>query len=119
MIAAILPGIAGDLAVSLQAAGQLVTVFALTYALSSPLLTALTGNINRRRLLILSMAAFAGANIVAALAPDYGSLLGARILLALAAGLYVPNANALAGALVPPERRGPAPAPAAGGGAPP
>jgi predicted MFS family arabinose efflux permease len=106
MIAAILPGIAGDLAVSLQAAGQLVTVFALTYALSSPLLTALTGNVNRRRLLILSMAAFAGANLVAATAPGYWFLVGARILLALSAGLYVPSANALAGVLVPPERRG-------------
>jgi predicted MFS family arabinose efflux permease len=106
MIAAILPGIAGDLAVSLQAAGQLVTVFALTYALSSPLLTALTGNVNRRRLLILSMAAFAGANLVAATAPGYWFLIGARILLALSAGLYVPSANALAGVLVPPERRG-------------
>ena len=106
MIAAILPGIAGDLAVSLQAAGQLVTVFALTYALSSPLLTALTGNVNRRKLLILSMAAFAGANIVASVAPGYWFLVGARILLALSAGLYVPSANALAGVLVPPERRG-------------
>ena len=105
-VAALLPGIASDLTVSLQAAGQLVTVFALTYALSSPLLTALTGNVNRRRLLILSMAAFAGANLIAALASGYWFLLGARILLALSAGLYVPSANALAGVLVPPERRG-------------
>src|SRR6478735_829064 len=88
MIAALLPGIAGDLAVSL------------------PLLTALTGNVNRRKLLILSMAAFAGANIIAAVAPGYWFLLGARILLALSAGLYVPSANALPGVLVPPERRG-------------
>jgi len=106
MIAALLPGIAGDLSVSVQAAGQLMTVFALTYALSSPLLTALTGNVNRRKLLILAMAAFAGANLVAAAAPGYWFLLGARVLLALAAGLYVPSANALAGVLVPPERRG-------------
>ena len=42
MVAAILPRIAADLTVSLQAAGQLVTVFALTYGLSSPVLTALT-----------------------------------------------------------------------------
>ena len=32
--------------------------------------------------------------------------MAARILLAVAAGLYVPNANALAGALVAPSRRG-------------
>jgi hypothetical protein len=31
------------------AAGQLVTVFALTYAFSSPILTALTGALNRHQ----------------------------------------------------------------------
>jgi hypothetical protein len=35
MIAAILPSIAGNLAVSFQMAGQLVTVFTLVYAVSS------------------------------------------------------------------------------------
>ena len=68
MIAAILPRIAGDLAVSVQAAGQLVTIFALTYALSSPVLTAMTGGLDRRWLLLLSMAAFAVANFIAAMA---------------------------------------------------
>ncbi|WP_372395676.1 hypothetical protein ABMY26_07560 [Azospirillum sp. HJ39] len=47
MIAAILPDIATDLSVSEQAAGQLVSVFALTYAASSPVLTDLTGNVGR------------------------------------------------------------------------
>src|SRR5580658_3246474 len=59
MIAAILPSMAGDLAVSVQMAGQLVTIFAFTYAVSSPILTALTGGIDRRKMLILSMSAFA------------------------------------------------------------
>ncbi len=106
MIAPLLPDLARDLSVSLVSAGQLVTVFALTYALSSPVLTALTGNIDRRRLLIASMLAFAAANFVAWSAQGYTALLAARILLAIAAGLYVPNANALASALVEPARRG-------------
>jgi predicted MFS family arabinose efflux permease len=106
MIAPLLPGISADLRVSVGSAGQLVTVFALTYALSSPILTALTGNFDRRRLLILSMSSFALANIVAWSARDYWWLMGARILLALSAGLYVPNASALASSLVSPERRG-------------
>ena len=106
MIAPLLPDLASDLSVSLVTAGQLVTVFALTYALSSPVLTALTGDIDRRRLLIGSMLAFAAANFVAWSAHSYPALLVARILLAVAAGLYVPNANALAGALVEPSRRG-------------
>ena len=106
MIAAVLPSMSADLAVSIQAAGQLMTIFALTYALSSPLMTALTGSVDRRNLLIASMAVFAAANVVAAVAPSYWALAAARVLLAIAAGLYVPGANALAGALVPPNRRG-------------
>jgi predicted MFS family arabinose efflux permease len=106
MIAAILPRIAADLSVSVQSVGLLVTIFALTYGLSSPILTAFTGSFDRRKLLILAMAAFAGANIVAARATGYWPLVFARILLAVSAGLYTPSASALAGALVPLEWRG-------------
>ena len=115
MIAPLLPRLAGDLKVGVAAAGQLVTIFALTYAFTSPILTALTGSLNRRRLLVLSMTGFALANVFAFAAKDYWSLITARILLAVAAGLYVPNANALAGALVRPERRGAALAIVGGG----
>ena len=106
MVAAILPKIASDLSVSVVAAGQIITLFALSYGLSSPILTALTGRVGRRTLLIASMAAFAVANLLAAAAPNYSALMAARVLLAFTAGLFVPGANALAGALVAPERRG-------------
>lgn len=106
MIAAILPRIAGDLAVSVRAAGQLMAIFALTYAVSSPILTTLTGGLDRRRLLILSLAGFTVANLAAAFAPGFGALAAARVLLAVAAGLYTPSATALAGALVPQHHRG-------------
>jgi predicted MFS family arabinose efflux permease len=106
MIAAILPSIAHSLGTTMGAAGQLVTIFALTYAVSSPLLTALTAHWPRRRLLMLSLAAFVGANLIAAAAPGYWWLAGARIVLALAAGLYVPNANAVASVLAPAAYRG-------------
>ena len=106
MIAPLLTNLAEDLSVSLVAAGQLVTVFTLSYAFSSPILTAMTGGIGRRDLLVISMAGFAAANVVAAIATNYWMLMAARILLAVAAGLYVPNANALAGAVVAPEKRG-------------
>src|ERR1700685_154216 len=75
VIAPLLPDLARDLSVSIVSAGQLVTVFALTYALSSPVLTALTGDVDRRRLLIVSMLAFAGANFVAWSAHGYFALL--------------------------------------------
>lgn len=106
MIAGLLPGIATDLGVSIESAGQLVTVFALAYALSSPILTTFTGHLDRRKVLIGAMGAFVLANILAFGATGYWSLMAARILLALSAGLYVPNANALAAALVADHRRG-------------
>jgi predicted MFS family arabinose efflux permease len=106
MIAAILPDIAVDLAISVPLAGSLMSVFALAYALSSPVLTALTGRIARPKLLLGAMTIFSLANVVAASTHTYSGLAAARVLLACAAGLYTPNANALAGALVSPERRG-------------
>ena len=106
MIAGLLPDIAADLHTSIVATGQLVTVFALAYALSSPVLTALSGAFHRRTLMIVSLSAFTLANLVAWGAQNYWELMAARILLAAAAGLYVPGANALAGAIAGPERRG-------------
>src|ERR1700680_3562007 len=106
MIAGLLPDMAADLHTSIVATGQLVTVFALAYAFSSPILTALTGAFHRRSLMIISLSVFTLANIIASVAQNYWELMAVRILLAAAAGLYVPGANALAGAIAGPERRG-------------
>ena len=106
MISPLLPGLAHDLGVTIETAGQLVTVFALAYGLSSPVLTALTGRVPRRALLLWSMVAFTLSNLIAFAANGFWGLMGARVLLALSAGLFVPGANALAGAIVTPERRG-------------
>jgi predicted MFS family arabinose efflux permease len=106
MIAPLLPDIASDLLIDVNKAGLLVTIFALAYAVSSPVLTTLTARAHRRWLLIVCMAGFAVANVVAWSSGTYGGLMTARILIALAAGLYVPNANALASAIVSPGQRG-------------
>jgi len=59
----------------MSAAGLLVTVFALAYAISSPILTTLTGRLDRRRLLICSLAAFSVANLVAWRSATYSQLM--------------------------------------------
>jgi predicted MFS family arabinose efflux permease len=69
-------------------------------------LGALTGNLNRRRLLIGAMALFAVANLLAYTASGYWSLMAASVALAFAAAVDVPGANALASLVVPPEPRG-------------
>ncbi len=52
------------------------------------------------------MTAFAIGNLLAAIAPDYKTLMAARVLLGLAAGLFMPTAGAYAAAIGGPERRG-------------
>lgn len=115
VISALLPAIASDLKVSVAAAGQIVTIFALTYAVGAPLLAIAGGSIDRRRLLTACLALFAIANLIAAAASNLPHLMLARVLLALMAGLYVPAANAVASAIVPPEMRGRAMAIVVGG----
>jgi predicted MFS family arabinose efflux permease len=106
MIAPLLPQIADDLALSLSSAAMLVTVFTLTLAISSPILTVMTAALNRRSLLIGAMTIFAAANMVAWRSTGFAGIMAARILLALSAGLYLPNATALVGLIVPPQKRG-------------
>jgi len=106
MIAAISPRIAGDLAIPLGAAGQLVTAFTLAYAIGSPVLTTLAGSLERGKVLIGAMLAFAVANVIASPSSSYGGLMLGRIFIALVAGLYTPNANSLAAAIAPPNKRG-------------
>lgn len=115
VVAGILSPVAADLGVSTPSAGQLVTVFALAYALLAPPLAALTARLPRRRLLLGALAVFTLANALSALAPTFGLLLATRVLAAAGAALYTPNANAVATTLVAPERRGRALATVLGG----
>ena len=106
VVAGLLPQLAADLGVSVPAAGQLITVFALAYALGSPLLAVATANMERRRLLLVSLATFALFNLLAAAAGDYTTLMIARVGLALAAGTFMPAASAYAVAVTPAAHRG-------------
>ncbi|MGH9064073.1 MAG: MFS transporter [Acidimicrobiales bacterium] len=106
VIAGVLPGIAHHLHVTLSGAGLLVSVFAVVYGLSAPLLTAASSRADRRSVLALGMAVLAGANLAGALAPGYGVLMVARVAAALGAALYSPIALAAAAQLSPPDLRG-------------
>jgi predicted MFS family arabinose efflux permease len=115
VIAGVLPGIAMDLEVSVAAAGQLVTLFALAYAVAAPVLATLTAGVERRRLLVTAMAAFTAANVFAAFAPGYLSLALARVLAAISAAAFTPTAGAVAATTADPAQRGRALATVTGG----
>ncbi|MEU4446632.1 MFS transporter [Actinosynnema sp. NPDC050801] len=106
IVSGVLPAVSEELHVSHATAGQLLTAFAIAYAISSPLLAALTGRWERRTLLVVALAVVAFGNLLAALAPNYPLLLGARVVSALGAAVYTPAATLVATVLTPPEHRG-------------
>ena len=106
MITGILPNLAAAFGTSIDTAGLLISIFAVAYALGSPILSTLLGDVDRRMVLAGSLSVFALANLLAAFATSFTWLMVARIAMALAAGVFMPSANAVAVALVSPERRG-------------
>ncbi|MBN6036478.1 MFS transporter [Amycolatopsis sp. 195334CR] len=106
VVAGLLPALVSALNVSTAAAAQLVTAFAIAYAIGAPLLSALTSHWERRTLLVAALAVTAAGNFLAALVTDYPLLFAARIVTAIGAAVYTPVASAVAAELSPPERRG-------------
>ena len=106
VVSGMLPQVAADLGVSVAAAGQLSTAFALAYAVGAPVLAVAFGRWERRRLLVAALLVAAAGNVLAAFAPSYPLLLAARILSALGAAAFTPAATLVATQLSPPERRG-------------
>jgi predicted MFS family arabinose efflux permease len=101
----LLPSVARDLNVSVASAGQLTTAFAVTYAISSPVIAAATGAADRRAVLVGGMAAFLLAMIAQATGPTFGIVLAGRVLAGMGAVAFQANAYAVAGVLSPVERR--------------
>lgn len=105
IVIGLLNPIADDLALSTAAAGWIMTVYALAYAVLSPLLISATGRVGRRRVLATGLGLFAFANGLASIAPDEVTLNIARVLAAAGAGMFTPVSSAVAAGLSTPERR--------------
>jgi len=97
--------VADGFAISLTASGWMLTIYALAYAVLSPLLVALTGRIGRRRVLAFALGVFALAAVLSALATSYEMLLAVRVLAAAGAGVFTPVTAAVAAGLSAPETR--------------
>ena len=98
--------IAADLGVSKPEVAVLITVFALTFALAAPLLQVAAGSLPRRTLLLGGLVVMASGCALSAVAPSYGGVVAARVLMALGAAAVGPVASGLGAGLVPPERQG-------------
>lgn len=105
----IVGGLLNDLAsafnVSIARAGFLIAAFAITSVIAAPLFATLSSRLDRRPLLAGVLLICALANGLAVIAQTYEQLLGTRLLAAVTSAVFTPQASAVLGVLVAPERR--------------
>lgn len=99
VLSGLLPQVSADLHVTVSTAGQLTTLFAIVYAVGSPVIAALTGNWDRRALLAGGMAVFIAGMVLQATGPDFPTVACGRVLAAVGAAAYQANAYSTAGLL--------------------
>ncbi|WP_445509299.1 MFS transporter [Rossellomorea marisflavi] len=105
IVGGILPNIAEGLDISLGKAGQLITVFALAYAISAPILLSVTAKVERKRLYLMALSVFTIGNIITFLSTDFTLVIIARIITAMSTALVVVLSLTIAAKLVDPSHR--------------
>jgi MFS transporter, DHA1 family, inner membrane transport protein len=115
VLSGLLPQVAASLHVSASTAGQLTTLFAIVYALGSPVIAAVAGAWDRRMLLTAGMGVFTVGLVVQATGPNFAAVAAGRILAALGAAGYQATAYSTAGILSDDSRRARSLAVVAGG----
>ncbi|MCE4049199.1 MFS transporter [Bacillus sp. Au-Bac7] len=105
ILGGILPTIADDFNISLSTAGQLISVFALVYAVSGPVLLVLTSKIERKKLYLVSLFIFFLGNIMTYFSHTFTFMMIARILTSMSTALIVVLSLTLAAKVVAPEHR--------------
>ncbi|GAA0441295.1 MFS transporter [Lentibacillus halophilus] len=106
IIGGILDLIADDLNVGLGKVGFLITIFSLIFAIGSPLLLVWTASMERKRLMLISLAVFFTGNVVTVFSLSYAVVFIGRVILALSGSLLVILCLTIAPSIVHPKYRG-------------
>jgi DHA1 family inner membrane transport protein len=105
VIMGLLIEVGADFGVSISAAGLLISGYALGVVVGAPIMTIATGRWPRKTVLLVLMAIFTLGNAACALAPDYWSLMAARVLTAFAHGTFFGVGSVVATTLVAPSKK--------------
>ncbi|EOT30533.1 MFS transporter [Enterococcus saccharolyticus] len=105
IIVGILEDLSAAFSVEMSTVGYLVTMFALIYAFSTPVITTLIGPRRLQNVLLLLMGIFTIGNLATALAPNYVILASSRIVVAIVSGAAISVAMAFGTHLAPREKR--------------
>ncbi len=106
LVIALLAPISQSLAMTKAQAGWVMGAYALAYAISSPVVIAMTGAWRRRTVILTGLGLFVVASVASAFATSAPALYAARIVVAIGAGMTTPVAAAIAVATSRPETRG-------------
>ncbi|MBL6077064.1 MFS transporter [Belnapia sp. T18] len=101
----LLPTIATGVGVSIPTAGLLVSAYAVGVMLGAPAMTLALGRLRRRNALMLLMGIFTIGNLLSAIAPDYWTLLAARVVTSMNHGAFFGLGATVAASVVPKERQ--------------
>ncbi|GLI28382.1 MFS transporter [Agromyces rhizosphaerae] len=101
-----IPHLQSDLGVTVQAAQWLTTAFMLTMAVVIPITGFLLQRFHTRPVFIAAMSLFSAGTLIAALAPGYEVLLGARVVQATGTAIMMPLLMTTLMNLVAPKDRG-------------
>ena len=96
IVVGVLTLISSELSISVSQAGELVTAYALGISIGGPLLAATTARMGRRRLLLITMGMFVGANVVAGTSSLWPQLLASRFVMGSVHGLFIGVASVIA-----------------------
>ncbi|QLK86571.1 MFS transporter [Staphylococcus sp. 17KM0847] len=106
VVAGIMSLMSVDLHISEAWVGQLVTVYAFTFALTGPILVKLTERYAPKPVLVITVLLFIIGNFMIALSPNFIILVIGRILSSAAAALIVVKILAITVVLAAPHKRG-------------
>lgn len=105
VIMGLLPEVSRDLMVSIPMAGLLITGYALGVAVGAPIMSILMAKFSRKNSLLWLMGIFTLGNLICAIAPDYTTLMIARVVTSFAHGTFFGIGAIVATDLVPKEKR--------------
>ncbi|MGN3961694.1 MFS transporter [Burkholderia gladioli] len=101
----LLPVIAEGVHVTIPSAGMLISAYAIGVMVGAPVMTLLLARASRRTALMLLMGIFTIGNLLSAVAPDYTTLLLARLVTSLNHGAFFGIGSVVAASVVPRERQ--------------
>lgn len=106
VIVGLLTDVSSGLNIAISTAGAIVSIFAISFAIGTPILTAMLSRFSKYPLILALITAFIAGNILTAISDMYALLVVSRVITAVVTGVLIALAMAVASETVPAEKRG-------------